>query len=509
MSVFYSCIHRLNVIYYNLQKLRLSSSFEEKEVSGPKIDQAEVERRRKAELERLRQEKLQKIHISTEKLNMEIYKTQLQIDYIDKHLASLVRNLKTAEEMEITLSKLNALKSIYIDKLNNVLEINVPAEPDGIFACTFELAYATQAIIADYNNEVKLLENRINDFINQLNGNNEITGLSKKFSTGIEKRRDIEDFNFTAELDNIALSDIEQSVKEKAEQLLSEIETLVNSEAIQESDLKELLAIANNIYTQAFEAKSLFEAAVVEYDVAKPRIARNISIFEDIYQDYYAEYIVWLDLINKNRTVPLDIFPKKQYQFTTIEELQNETALLIKESKTLNEKHFIIDQINEVMGLFDYNITEEIVFDYTQIGNHYISENKAGHAAIHMYISGENRIMMEVVGTERNVTTSKNDTVNAKITDSSNLSIQKKDHLLNEQGRFCELHPKIVEELGKRGIIFNMQKRNEPDMIHCKEITYSSTESDMLSNKSMLYNPHAGKRSGGKRSKLRERVIKV
>jgi len=475
-------------------------------VSGPKIDHVELERRRKAELERARQEKLRKIREETDRLNAAVSNTKAQIDQIDRHLFSLVRNVEHSDEMALTVQKLKELKALYKTQLTKALEINVPPEPDAISACTRKLADTAKKITENYFNEVKPLEERIKNFNNQLEIQNTVTSTFRGLSAEREKIRDIEDFDFTARMDNVAHSDIEVTVKERASQILSEIEELVNSESIQELDMKNLLAIANNIYKTAFETNVFFEAAAIEYNVVKPDIVKNIAIFDDVYQDYYAEYVVYLDSINKNRINPIGIMPKEKYNFASIEELQEETALLAQASKTALEMNYIREQIDEVMRLFEYNMSEEIILDANQTGSHYICENESGQSAIHVHVSDKKQIMMEIVGIGGSAAVSANSSVNSTITASSDLSDGERNNLLIEQGGFCEIHPKIIDELKKRDLILNVKSRKLPDLRYCKKIAPVTAGKGTVISQSELINERAAerRRSKGMKAKLRE-----
>jgi len=450
-------------------------------VSGPKVDQVELERHRKAELERLRQERLKKIRAATEKLNAEISAARTQIGHIDKHLLPSIRNMENAEEMALTIKKVEDLKSAYKGKLIKALEMgNVPTEPDAISARGRELASVTKSVMTGYFNEVKPFEDRIQNYIKQLEIQNTIAAFSKNISTEIEKMDNIEDFDFTINVDNVKHSAKELNVQKTAAKILSEIEGLVNNEAIQESDMKDLLAIAGNIYKTAFETKNSFEAAVIEYNTVKPGVLRNITVFDDLYQDYFSECVVYLELINKNRKKPVKIAPQKKYLFSTIEELNEETTKIARDFKTLSENNYIREQINEVMQSVGYNLLDEIVFGKDQLGNHYLCESKSGKSAIHMHISDGKRVMMEIVNTERDV-------------------------LLNEQGRFCDLHPKIIEELKKRGVIFNKIARNEPDLKYYKKINSMATGDETSNAAYKPFNERAterGKRAGIKAKRL-------
>jgi len=478
-------------------------------LSGPKVDHVELERRRKAELERIRLERLANIRRETEKLNIEISKTKAQIDYIDKHLSNILRDIKNAEEMEITIKKLNDLKSLYKNKLVKILEINIPAEPDAISACTYSLKNAAENIMSGYSNEVNPLEERLRNFNSKLELINTVAANSKDFTGEVNKWDNIEDFNFSENINNVTHSSLKINIKEKAMQILSEIEEYVNNESIQEKDMIDLLAIANNIYKTAFETENSFEAAAIEYNVIKPKIITNMAIFDDLYQDYFSECVAYLDLINKNRTEPVNIIPEHKYQFFSIEELENEISQLVISSKAVTESNYIREKINEVMQSFGYNLSEEIVFNENQLGNHYIAQSSSGKPAIHLHISDERRMMMEIVGVGDNANRKDEGSVNAQILTNSELSDKENEELLSEQGNFCQLHPRIMEELEKHGLVFDKIDRRAPNIKYCKKINRVSNRVETTNDSYKKFNERAGER--GKRHGVKEKrqAIKV
>ena len=480
-------------------------------MSGPKIDYAELERQRKAELERQRQERIRAIREEAEKLNSEIVKTKTQIDHINRYLASVIRDIENKDEMAVTMHQLNALKNSYKAQLIKTLGINVPTEPDAISRCAKKLANETNSIMEDFSREAKPLEERIQDYHKQLEIQNTVASLSDKFSTEIETMKNIEDFDFSATLKTVSCSGLESSVKQNAEHILTEIEGLVNSESIQKSDMTNLLAIAANVFKTAFETKKSYETAVIEYNITKAAISKNIAVFDDIYQDYYAEYIAYMELINSHLSEPVQIVPKRKYRFDSIEELQNETALLSQKIKIASERNYIREQIDDVMRMFGYDVSNEIVLDANQSGNHYVCENKSGKAAIHIHLSDKKQIMMEVVGIGKSAGTAAANAVTGIMVQSADLENHERNTLLDEQGSFCKLHPQIVDELKKRGVLLQMKTRKEPDIKYCSKLVHLSandnTVLDELINDEYEYNENAGKR-GRKKQELRLRALK-
>ena len=474
-------------------------------MSGPKDHDIVLEQRRRAKLERLRQERLRKIREETDRLNNQITKSKTQFDSIDKHLSSLIVLAEKSEEMSNTHSRLCKIRQSHKEKIIKALEINVPIEPEDISKRTNNLMQITQNIVNDYYTGIKILEDRIIENEKLIKDQKERDELSKKLAAGTGKIGEIQDFNFTAAINKIENSNIEKSVEEKARQLLLEIEELINSESIQESEMQTVLQIANNIYVTAFESEKGFKTAEIQYNIIKPDVIKNIEIFDDLYNDYYAEYVIFLDLINKSTSVPNSITPKEKYEFESICDLEQEIANLTNESKMLTEKIYIREQIDEVMKEYGYNVSKEIVFGEDHEGSHFICRQESGDTGIHIYMSGDKQIMMEIVGVD-----ARSEDANYGImVASSDLDETEKNRLLDEQGSFCELHPKILEELAERGVVFNMNSKKEPNLRYSKRIVITDTFVDSAAVKSELINKGNVRPDRAKNKKAQLRALKI
>ena len=468
-------------------------------MSGPKDHDIELERRRQAELERLRQERIRKIREETDRLNKEISKVRTQFDGIDRLFTSLTQNIVNVDEMTNTIAKLKTAKDDCKQKLITAMQVNVPTEPEDISVCANKFIKETQNIISSFHKEIKPLEDRIKDNEKLLEEQSKRDELSKKLMAGTDKIGEIEDFNFASAINKIACSDINESIEEKAKELLSEIEELINCESIQEADLNTLHTIANNIYQTAFGEEKGFKAAEAQYKVIKPGVVKNIEIFNDLYQDYYAEYIVNEELKNTNLNAIKTIIPREKYDFDSIEELEIETKRLSQESKSMQERNYIRTQIDSVMEEFGYNVSKEIVFGDYQKGKHFICRKESDNTGIHVYVSEDKQIMLEVVG----VDTINEDSNIGVMVASQDLDTTEQDELLAEQGNFCNLHPQIIEELGKRGVKFNIKSKKEPNKKYCKKIVITNEYTQDSKTATVQKNIHIKNKATQKKAQLR------
>ena len=456
-------------------------------MSGPKIDHAELERQRQAELERQRQERLRKIREETDKLNKEISKTVKQIETLSSHLMSEVKKIGKSDEMSSVIDSLNELKERYCKQLEKALSLSVPTEPNEIARYTKTLADITNNAISNYFRESIKIEELIKEYVYHFEIQEKLKAI--KFDFEKEEIKNIEDFDFTIKYINHS-DKVETDKKERATKILAEIEDYINSESLQVSDCKQLYTIANSIYQSAFGAESGFKAAENEYNTIKPNITKNIEIFDELYQEYYAEYVIYLEILNQKTTTKKIILPKEKHRFVSIEHLQHEKDQLSSQSKIENEKKYIREQIDEIMRLFGYNTSKEIVFEESLKGDHFFCKKEADNTAIHIHLSENKEIMMEIVALAYDSQDEAEEVSIGAFVDSE-LNDADKVFLKEEMGNFCELHPKIEEELRKRGILFNQDKKKRDKKIedkYCQKVFLTNSKDKIVARKNSLIN---------------------
>ena len=476
-------------------------------MSGPKIDRAELERRKQVELERQRQERLRRIKEETDKLNRVISKSSKEIDTVSNHLVSEIKMIGNSTEMVSIINSLKDIKASYIKQLENLLSQKVPTEPEEITKYTQTISNTTISVVQSYFRDTQPFESRVKEYIKH----NEITEQLETIKFIFEKEtiKGIEDFDFSlfSGATGNAMLPL-PAIKDRTITILKEIEELINSDSIQVSDSKILYKIAGNIYQSAFGEESGYQAALNEYKILKPNIVKNIEIFDELYLEYYARYILYLEILNK--TSQKAVLPKEKHRFVSIEHLQNEIDLLTQQSKIENEKSYIREQIDQTMKEFGYNITKEIVFDDKYKGNHFISINLTNSTAIHVHLADNKQIMMEIVAVDTELAPSMTYKQGGDFRSAppmkyewggggggllfghtireTDLNENDKNYLVSQMGSFCELHPKIIEALNKKGVVFNKKTRKEPNKRYCKKIYLSNSKEKIDVKKDNLIN---------------------
>lgn len=437
-------------------------------MSGPKIDHAELERQRKIALERERQERLRQIRLSTGEYRRVQSKCHAFCEQITRDMAGAMHEVAACEEMSYTLQRIYELKETYRKSIEALANVTLPTTPDEIYALAAKLDIESEKMLREYkesaadmlariqefHESTRQLEND-NSFSNQLVGHNEDSAI-------------FVDFDFCKDK-VLHCGNVSGRLKDEAEESLDEIRELVNNSAITYCDRKELMEFAKHILDASQCGEGALQGAVKEYTIGRIGIVQRIQEFEEAYQDYLAEYVTYLSEITERSGNHKKMMPKTMSDFSSVDELVQETVRIQQISQSENEQNYIRSQLNEVMAMFGYDLCEDIVLDPTQKGHHYLSKSGNDSTAIHIHVSETKQMMMEIVGTgimdeqrEKNVDAVIHDGMSADDPDTKDI--------LAAQGRFCAMHPQIVVELKKRGVILNEKIHRAPDIKYCKRI---------------------------------------
>ena len=134
--------------------------------------------------------------------------------------------------------------------------------------------------------------------------------------------------------------------------------------------------------------------------------------------------------------------------FSSNEEIKNETEILRKKAQSFSEKNYIREQVDEVISKYGYNMISPEYIEKSNKNNRllYQVDNSTG---IEVFMSDTEQQMFtfKVVG----------------IGFDEELNEKESDRLYEEQCNFCSMYPELINELRTRGIIFEKVNYNEPD----------------------------------------------
>lgn len=433
-------------------------------MSGPKIDQAELERLERERLERERQERLRRIAVATNECNEILKQARGEMHYILMDHRDVLDAFQDRPEMKATLQRVANAKESASTLLNNMLNIVLPPEPEDIQSLNRELKDELKRIKGQYSQMTQQEWSGIQSYVDKLAEHDHLLKLEDAAGDD-EYMQMIAVFEIAQEAvdENTLLS---FDIKEKAKTALSELTDIINSE-FSSINMRQVFAkYARRIVENADKDGTALNNAIVEFNIAKQSAVRYLDECEALYQTYLAEYVLFIDIINEQRSKKLEIAPKSRRRFINKKALEDEIQEIQKASQEANEQNFIRSQIDEVMKLHHYNLCENLILDPEQTGQHFLCENENGQNAIHVYISETKQIMMEIVGTEV-AKAPANSAVSAAMTEAAGLEAER---LYAEQGQFCTIHPSITEELRKRGIILHEKVHRPKDLKYSKKI---------------------------------------
>ena len=441
-------------------------------MSGPKTSNVYISPERQAYLERLRREKAQIIFEIKSKLqrlnNFDIRindsrisnKLKLKLDAFKKiseeTLNNTVRNANITNDLS-TLEALNRNSTDVLnefedkyenifknieDNINKIIEISSRNEKE-------EIASLIDKIPADKIEGSRSIILEIKDTVNRIiKINNVNTKDFKKFEfkeTKIERKENNETFDFS----NLSKKDSNETVvsNDNIEIIVKEIfENLTNFLEAKEYIVKyrqqifdmrnQILELEREVLDLDIKKKLILEKKVSIKNELKKIEFENKKV-EALYEDYLKEAYS-IDYSN--------IKPIKD--FSSNEEIKNETEILRKKAQSFSEKNYIREQVDEVISKYGYNMISPEYIEKSNKKNRllYQVDNSTG---IEVFMSDTEQQMFtfKVVG----------------IGFDEELNEKESDRLYEEQCNFCSMYPELINELKTRGIIFEKVNYNEPD----------------------------------------------
>ena len=441
-------------------------------MSGPKTSNVYISPERQAYLERLRREKAQIIFEIKSKLqrlnNFDIRindsrisnKLKLKLDAFKKiseeTLNNMVRNANITNDLS-TLEALNRNSTDVLnefedkyenifknieDNINKIIEISSRNEKE-------EIASLIDKIPADKIEGSRSIILEIKDTVNRIiKINNVNTKDFKKFEfkeTKIERKEN----NETVDFSNLSKKDSNETVvsNDNIEIIMKEIfEDLTNFLEAKEYIVKyrqqifdmrnQILELEREVLDLDIKKKLILEKKVSIKNELKKIEFENKKV-EALYEDYLKEAYS-IDYSN--------IKPIKD--FSSNEEIKNETEILRKKAQSFSEKNYIREQVDEVISKYGYNMISPEYIEKSNKKNRllYQVDNSTG---IEVFMSDTEQQMFtfKVVG----------------IGFDEELNEKESDRLYEEQCNFCSMYPELINELKTRGIIFEKVNYNEPD----------------------------------------------
>lgn len=440
-------------------------------MSGPKIDSVEVERRRREELERQRQLRIERIRRTTEEYEQLLAKMKRESRLTGNECMCELQSIAGIEEMAIVEHEAWAALEEYRQSVRALMLIPLPTEAEDIVRLTVEIAQKTKQAQQTYETTMQPVRERVKQYLLETGRLASLESASQVFAEIVQSDDvvHIQNVNFTALTTAIEMrSDSDSVLIAQATQTIEDITSMVDAMPLSPEDGRQLILIAQQLYEASLGGATELVAAVPQARIAITSVRQRVSAFEEAYRTYMAECLIYLDILYDG-LVPDEERPAARNSFRSVEAVLTEIQKLRKMSRLANEQRYIRQQFDDVMRQFGYAISEPIVFDVTHRGEHFLCRAGSRDTAIHVHLSESNQIMMEVVGL------GVEDGHPAGLVDGYAVGAADLDAgeilwLCEEQRDFCDQHPRIVAEMERRGVLLEAKVRRPVDRRYSKRI---------------------------------------
>ena len=461
-------------------------------MSGPKISEVELERQRQAELERQRQERLRRLREAAEQYQQIITRYEKLKTLIASAAEKELKLIGTVEELDLAREAYISVNTAIRLEINNQIALPIPGEPEEIIT----LGHAAKDKLSSLE---KSFEKGLSEFADRLSfyySSQSELASSKAFSAALdaierEKKWEYSNFrfDFSEDQQDTPVSDSGSSeIEINIEQIISECITLMNDSAINQADRRRLMAVLDELQKNAGDT-AVQNGIAAQYNALRGSVKRNIREFNDYYLQYSILYAECIRMVGENKNPALQFLPKTA--FSSIANLEKEIQRLDMLTKSENEQEYIRLQMDEVMKLFGYNISESIILRGSSKGRHFLFESDKGDAPVHCFLSDANNIMLETVGLD-NLDDSNTEGYDGIAV--VNLTDAERAGIVEQQKSFCGMHPRIVDELRKRGVLLAHVKLTEVGGEHAKVLKIKGKRSTLRQDGKRAYIRHEEKK---------------
>jgi len=407
-------------------------------MSGPKLSEAEIERLRQEQLEKERREALRRL--------ME------------------ARGVYTDSQAKIKLliysarSRLNSLDAIYRSEIESQLASVISS---------FDIKIISSNNPDDYMNAARTMENNIVGYTESIN---------KVLIAGMNRcRNDISVAKSNATMRNFAISLDEIGSEVKAIHI--DFTCDYSREQLKEYIKRAILHYTYRLRSNPNPRMKAFDekAVLILNEMLKDQNLDEVStkkkmqqLFNDEeevirlnkrWDERYDEYIALAMILSKQ--------PIESSSFSSVEEIENQIKEMQEEYQKKDEMDFIADQINEVMLEMGYSFVTSKVLTKKDQGETEFSlykESEASGIAVYTDQTGAVMMRMTVLG------------------NSTDISEADREFSYQSQIDFCSRHSDLVEALAQRGVYLKQKSYKAPGKEHTFKVNTNSQNASVVNN---------------------------
>jgi len=375
-----------------------------------------------------------------------------------------IADLELYAESKAAAENMREVQEKYYKLMDKVLEKALSPDPEDIDKLSQNIEEECSRLYKECLLELSSIATRSKEYLKELElVDAKDFGFANSFNT--------QNAELTADYD---FSGVSQKIATIISNILSEAQNYINNDLVKPKEKDDIISIVSNVKELMGDkekyTENMVESINAQYLLVKNSIQNRIDIFEALYADYITEL---LDFSSMTGIAP--IIPPRN-KFANVEELRTELENIREKAQSAMFNNYLMEQLDDVMQMFGYNVGERLVLNKNQKGNHILCPKDDDDSAIHLYVSEKDEIMIEIVGHEEYDGSAENALKNAKVIESKDLAAAERAEILEKQHTFCEVQREMIKELERRGILIGEMMENAADEKYCKKILTTKSE---------------------------------
>ncbi len=311
---------------------------------------------------------------------------------------------------------------------------------------------------------------------------------------------------------------VSEETKNELVAVMEEASDLLGTFGLTVNDIKRLYGLKDEFLKAMQSDEAGAQRTIKYYRSIREEIDQHTQEYERLYGEYLLYYVAFIEALNNDiapEDVKYDFVPKDRGFFPNAEAIEEEIDDLKKITIRRVCASYTAKTITEVMRDFGYDTERDIVLIEDENIEDKVFSSGDGTGAVHVRISreegGEQTIMMETVKIESGEKTDDRKTT-ATAVRHTRLSEEEIEEGYEAQVQFCKMHPRIVEELAKRGILFKNEIAHcRPDRKYSKKIiVYDAsglTSSELEAEQTKISGTSIRRRNAAKKAKAAAKKI--
>ena len=392
-------------------------------------------------------------------------------------------NILTKEQiLHCTVVEINKIKNDFLKKLDEIALSQWPESLPDMEISIGSLEKKLVTLVNEFNANIKIEKENLERFITlNYEAQQQKIIAAQLLATVKDNAVNNENISFARVINNnhelLSNSHIPKLIEEQINEIKAILDSInyYTNQLITSQEKAELRNIADELNSLIFDENECNEKILGDkylniiktFYFFEQKIESDIEKTKKLYEDYLLECHL------------AETKPQKMSDFANINDLASAVNTIQETNKQRLHHNYIKEQVDNVMNDFGYQIIDGAVIEPAKYGDRSIYQFD-DNSAINVYLSNKGSIMMEIVATG----------------DNTYIDEAIQDEIVGKQGKFCDIHPRIVQELARRGVNMSPDFHLEPGKEYVKKIKLTTKNDKSKKNKDKniqpQYNHHLG-----------------